>query len=204
MASDGLQDLVRERRSSWHLGTVPVDVVVGLLLRESRLTIVDLQSDRYRPEQRYAWGTPSPFDLAMSLRPNAYLSHGTAAYLHGLLQDVPATFYVNKEQAPKAQAGKLTQAGPRPGVRRSSPPVEPGVQPTRRGRRFVVIAGKHSARLEVGQVPGPAGELLDATKPERTLVDIAVRPVYAGGVHKVLEAYRAARERISVNLLMAT
>ena len=53
-------------------------------------------------------------------------------------------------------------------------------------------------------MPGPAGELLDATKPERTLVDIAVRPVYAGGVHKVLEAYRAARERISVNVLMAT
>jgi len=53
-------------------------------------------------------------------------------------------------------------------------------------------------------VPGPAGELLDATKLERTLVDVAVRPVYAGGVHKVLEAYRAARERISVNLLMAT
>ena len=199
----GLQEAVREHRSSWHLGTVPVDVIVGLLLRESRLAVIDLQSDRYRPEQRYAWGTPSPFDLALSLRPNAYLSHGTAAYLHGLLQDVPATFYVNKEQGPKAQAGKLTQAGldrafaARP---RQSNLVytDPG------GRRFVLIAGKHSARLEVGQVPGPAGERLDATKLERTLVDVAVRPVYAGGVHKVLEAYRAARERISVNLLMAT
>lgn len=199
----GLQDLVRENRSSWHLGTVPIDVIVGLLLRESRLTIIDLQSDRYRPEQRYAWGTPSPFDLAMSLRPNAYLSHGTAAYLHGLLQDVPATFYVNKEQGPKTQAGTLSQqsldrafaARPR---QSNLVYADPG------GRRFVVIAGKHSARLEVGQVPGPAGELLDATKPERTLVDIAVRPVYAGGVHKVLEAYQAARERISVNVLMAT
>ena len=47
----------------------------------------------------------------MSLRPKAYLSHGTAAYLHALLQDVPATFYVNKEQAPKPQAGRLTQEG---------------------------------------------------------------------------------------------
>jgi len=198
-----LQDLVRERRSSWRLGSVPVDVIVGLLLRESRLTIVDLQSDRYRPEQRYAWGTPSPFDLAMSLRPKAYLSHGTAAYLHALLQDVPATFYVNKEQAPKPQAGKLTQEGLDRAFA-ARPRQSNLVFSDERGRRFVVIAGKHTARLEVGQVPGPAGELLDATKPERTLVDIAVRPVYAGGVHKVLEAYRAARERVSVNLLLAT
>jgi len=198
-----LQDLVREHRPSWHLGTVPVDVIVGLLLRESRLAIIDLESDRYRPEQRYAWGTASPFDLAMSLRPNAYLSHGTATYLHGLLQDVPATFYVNKEQGPKAQTGKLTQQG----LDRAfagRPRQSNLVYTDQGGRRFVVIAGKHSARLEVGQVPGPSGELLDATKLERTLVDIAVRPVYAGGVHKVLEAYRAARERISVNLVMAT
>jgi hypothetical protein len=199
----GLQDLVREHRSAWHLGTVPVDVIVGLLLRESRLAIIDLQSERYRPEQRYAWGTPSAFHLALSLRPNAYLSHGTAAYLHGLQGDVPATFFVNKEQAAKAQAGKLTQeALDRAFAAR--PRQSNLVYADKEGRRFVVIAGKHSARLEVGQVPGPAGELLEATRPERTLVDIAVRPVYAGGVHKVLEAYRAARERISVNVLMAT
>jgi hypothetical protein len=199
----GLQHLVREHRSSWHLGTVTADVLVELLLRESRLTTVVLHSDRYRPEQRYAWGTPSPFQLALSLRRDAYLSHATAAYLHGLNQDVPATFYVNKEQAPKPLAGKLTQEGLDRAFA-ARPRQSNLVYADEGGRRFVVVAGKHTARLEVGQLPGPAGELLDATRLERTLVDIAVRPVYAGGVHKVLEAYRAARERVSVNLLMAT
>ena len=39
---------------------------------------------------------------------------------------------------------------------------------------------------------------------KRTLIDIAVRPAYAGGVHKVLDAYRAAQEKVSVNHLAAT
>ena len=42
------------------------------------------------------------------------------------------------------------------------------------------------------------------TKIERTLIDIAVRPDYAGGPYQVLEAYVAARGRISGNVLVAT
>jgi hypothetical protein len=58
--------------------------------------------------------------------------------------------------------------------------------------------------LEVGEVAGPAGFPLAVTKLERTLIDIAVRPNYAGGVHEVLEAYRGAKANVSVNLLVAT
>ena len=39
---------------------------------------------------------------------------------------------------------------------------------------------------------------------ERTLIDIAVRPFYAGGVAEVLQAYRAAAANLSVNRLAAT
>jgi predicted transcriptional regulator of viral defense system len=48
------------------------------------------------------------------------------------------------------------------------------------------------------------GEELSVTKLERTLIDIAVRPAYAGGVYQVLEAYRRAKDRISVATLLAT
>lgn len=48
------------------------------------------------------------------------------------------------------------------------------------------------------------GELLEVTKPERTLIDISVRPAYAGGVSQVLNAFEKAKGQISVNTLVAT
>jgi predicted transcriptional regulator of viral defense system len=38
---------------------------------------------------------------------------------------------------------------------------------------------------------------------ERTLIDIAVRPVYAGGIKSVLEAYRRARSKVNQTQLAA-
>ncbi len=40
----------------------------------------------------------------------------------------------------------------------------------------------------------PNGGLVDVTGLERTLVDIVVRPSYAGGAFQILEAYRQAKE----------
>jgi hypothetical protein len=40
---------------------------------------------------------------------------------------------------------------------------------------------------------------------ERTLIDIVVRPAYAGGIFQVFQAYRAAKEKdLSINRLLAT
>jgi hypothetical protein len=163
---------------------------------------IELKSENYRSIQRYAWDALSPFELALSLKPNAYLSHGTAAYLRGLLPEAPAMIHVNKEQSPKEQLGILTQEGLDRAF--SSRPRQSNlVYSDPDGHRFVVISGKSTNLLGVGTAKGPAGERLYATKVERTLVDIAVRPVYCGGVSKVLEAYCAARDGVSVKRLLA-
>jgi hypothetical protein len=72
--------------------------------------------------------------------------------------------------------------------------------------RAVILNGKHTDRLEVSQMSAPegSGELLEVTKIERTLIDIAVRPAYAGGVEQVLAAFQRAKERMSVGTLIAT
>ena len=69
--------------------------------------------------------------------------------------------------------------------------------------RIVVIAGKQTGRLEVSPLPIDHG-VVDVTRIERTLVDIAVRPAYSGGVYQVLQASRNARTRVSVATLLAT
>jgi hypothetical protein len=155
------------------------------------------------PIVRYVWGPVSMFAIAASMRTGAYLSHGSAVFLHGLTDQIPKTIFVNKEQSAKPTPTQpLTQEGidrAFANSQRASTYVF-----TVEGYRVVLLSGKHTNRLEVSELKGPQGELVSATKLERTLIDISVRPAYAGGVFEVAKAYEAAKDRVSVNTLVAT
>jgi hypothetical protein len=111
---------------------------------------------------------------------------------------------VNKEQSkkPAPNPSSITQESLSRAF--SAPQRESNYLFTYEHLRVIILSGKHTDRLEVGEVAGPHGEALDVTKLERTLIDIAVRPTYAGGVYQVLEAYRTAKSRTSVNTLVST
>lgn len=174
----------------------------------------------YRTFTRYIWGESgpmTPYELALSLRGGSYLSHASAVFLHGLTAQIPRTVYANKEQTPKpSPVGGLTQAGIDRAFR--GRPRTSNYVYAFEETRFVLLSGKHTGNLEVSDVsvvaPSPArspsatlhpsAAAFPATKLERTLVDITVRPAYAGGVFQVLEAFRAARGRASVATLVAT
>jgi len=182
-------------------------VFLSYLLDHSPLRQIEIPGDLRSDLKvtRYVWGQVSPYAIALSLAPNAYLSHGSAVFLHGLTEQIPATIYVNQEQSEKPKPeGNLTQETVR--LAFSRPQRQSNYAYRLDEFRVVIVSGKHTGRLEVAPISGPglATEALDATKLERTLIDIAVRPAYAGGVFKVLEAYRTARERVSVNVLIAT
>jgi len=153
-----------------------------------------------KEEVRYIWGQPSVFDIALSLRPKAYLSHGTAVFLHGLNDQIPKTVFVNQEQSKKESASKssltqqsLDQAFSSVKQRRSRMIYEYGET------KITILNGKQTNQLEVGTIDG-----MPTTKLERTLIDIVVRPDYAGGVYQILEAYKGAKGKASTNVLVAT
>jgi hypothetical protein len=149
--------------------------------------------------KRYHWGPFSDLELALSLKPGAYLSHGTAALLHHLVDHDPARIYINKEQSPKPSKGILTQTG----IDRafSHKQRESGYVVTHDGTEIVLLSGKNSNRLGVTKITGPQGEPLELTNLDRTLIDIAVRPSYAGGARNVAKAYRAAFSQTSISRL---
>lgn len=75
--------------------------ILGQLKEAGTVVEVVLRSPDYSPIRRYAVGEPSPFELGLSLRGGAYLSHASAVFLLGLNDQLPKTLYVNKEQTPK-------------------------------------------------------------------------------------------------------
>lgn len=198
-----LAGILFSQSEEWDLAvSQTVSGFIDFLVRESHLKEITLTSEHYRDVKRYIWNSPSIYAIALTLKNRSYLSHGSAVFLHGLTDQLPKIVYVNHEQSPKPQGGQLLQEN----INRAFS------RPQRRSNytykyedfQIVVINGKFTDRLEVSQVNGTDGERLDATKLERTLIDIAVRPNYAGGVVQVLEAFERAKPQVSVNTLVAT
>lgn len=135
--------------------------------------------------------------MALSLRRGSYLSHKTAAQLHGLIISDDDTIYVNKEQGAKTDpiAPSLTQEA----IDRAfkNKPRTSNFIYKFQEKKLVLLNGKQSGDFAVEEIKVSAHHLR-ATSLERTLVDLAVRPVYGGGVSQVLSAYRNAKGKLSV------
>jgi predicted transcriptional regulator of viral defense system len=192
-----------ENREFWRLRrTMTAEDFLGFLLQETKLRKVEFDFP-HRKIVRYVWGRADMYELLMSIDERCYLSHYTAVQLHGLSDQVPKTIYVNKEQpAKRPPSGDLVQERIDAAFKR----------PTRVSRNFVnykdrriyLLSGKQTGNLGIIETEGPEDSVVRVTGIERTLIDITVRPEYAGGVFEVLKAYRLAQGSVSVNKLVAT
>ena len=199
-----LRDLMTANWVEWDLPKwLAMGQVREFLLSKTPLRKVTLRCQSYRAVTRYVWGKASVYEVAASLRRAAYLSHGTAMALHGLTDRIQKTVYVNHEQSPKPPpSGGLTQDRI---DRAFGRPQRMSKYEFRLARhRIRLLNGKNTKRLGVETLKGPEGEDLSVTNVERTLIDIVVRPAYAGGIRQVLEAFETARERVSGESLLTT
>jgi predicted transcriptional regulator of viral defense system len=199
-----LATILYENRAIWKLPDYfNLTRFISFLAESGKLSVLQVVSEHYRSATRYTWGKASPFAVSVSLRSAAYLSHGTAVFLHGLTDQIPKVLYVNKEQSTKPRpTSTLT---PEALARAFSGQQRRSVYTFKyENWAIVLLSGKNTGRLEVGPITADTGEPVEVTRLERTLIDITVRPAYAGGIYQVLEAYKAAKDRLSVNTLMAT
>ena len=178
-------------------------VFIEFLINNTKLRLVSVDSERYGlHKDRYVWGEASPYSLALSIKRGAYLSHATAVFLHALTDQIPNIVYANHEQSEKPRSNApLTQQSIDRAFRNKQ--RRSNLMYMNEGWQFVLLSGKQTAQLGIVTMRSPLGEPLRVTNLERTLIDITVRPDYAGGVYQVLQAYKSAKSKMSVNALMA-
>ena len=199
-----LARLLTQNRQSWRLAQrFTREDFVQFLIQKTKLKKITLKSEHYPEFVRYVWDEATAYEIALSLKKNSYLSHGTAVFFHALNDQLPKTIYVNQEQSQKPPSrSRLDQEAVHRAFAQQQ--RQSAYIFTFEELRVQIINGKNTGRLEVTQMPDPNGRPVDVTKLERTLIDIAVRPAYAGGPFQVLEAFKRAKDRVSVNTLIAT
>lgn len=197
-----IRGIFNENSSFWRLPmSMSVTSFIDYLIKNAKLK-KERFNFSYRPIIRYTWGKVLFYELLLSLTPKSYLTHYTAMYFHELTEQIPKTIYINVEQKSKPRPkGKLIQNRIDFAFRRAT-----------RLSNNIAKSREYTIRLLNGMQTGNAGvietvgyeeEKIQLTDVERTLIDISVRPEYSGGPFEVLNAYRLAAKKVSVNRLSA-
>ena len=184
----------------WDLGHITQRGVLNRLVQEKVLKKIQLPFP-HRAYTRFAFGAFSIFELLQTLDQDAYFTHYTAMQLHGLTEQVPKNVYLNVEQPATGGSGELSQE--RIDRAFKGKPRITGNIIEYEGLRLFKLNGMNTARL--GVIPITVHETsveISVTDIERTLIDIAVRPMYAGGVSEVAKAYAAAAAQCSIPKLV--
>ena len=194
--------ILAKNRRFWRVSSsTTVQKFIDFLLKETKLKKIKFKFP-YRTMDRYIWGDTSIFKVVASLKPDSYFSHYTAMHLHEITEQIPKTIYVNFEQVAKYKGDRdLVQQ--RIDVAFKRPWRKTNNIATYKDYKICLLNGMFTGKLGVIEKTSQNGDKIYVTNIERTLIDIAVRPIYSGGVFEVLKAYRLAYDKVSINKLSA-
>jgi hypothetical protein len=197
-----IDKILSENKEFWRLrSSTTVHQFIEFLLAGTKLRKTRFEFPS-RNIIRYSWGEVSVYELAASLAPNSYFTHYAAVYLHELTEQVPNVLYLNYEQSRKYQdPDSLTQSSIDAAFKR--PVRVSNNTASYQDKTICLLNGMYTGALGVIGMNDPAGSEIPVTNIERTLIDITVRPVYAGGVFEVLKAFKGAKGTASTNKLSA-
>jgi hypothetical protein len=199
-----LHDLIEKKRREWDLPETPTPAKIIQKWIDNGFIKSQLFSFSDESEiLMYIHGEPTIYEIAVNLRPKSYISHYPAMFLHNLTTQVPKTIYTTLELSPKQyKPSSLTQTAIDKAF--SNPQRRSQLSTVYEEYAILLLNSKYSNRNGV-LVSARYNNSFSLTNLERTLIDITVRPNYAGGSYSVFQAYRRAVEdgQLSTNKFMS-
>jgi len=212
LRAQAVSEIFNKNRAFWRLTqSMSLNAFLRFMTEKTQLREVAFHFPN-RGISGYTWGEVPVLETLLELVERSHYSHYTALRIHGLTEQVPKTFYLTRERV-GGQGNAVTQRTPYD----QSAIDQAFAQPPRISQneielpeeqmRLMLLEGAHQQEEGVvsGDIPwGGARPLrLRYSSLERTLIDIVVRPFYAGGVFEVAKAFENARGKLSVNAMAA-
>ena len=198
-----LSTILETNKDFWRLSnSMGAQKFIQLLLEKTALQEITFAFPARR-ETRYIWGDVPFLVVVASLKSEGFFSHYTAMQLHDLTDQIPTTIFLNQEQPPKYVDHDAILSQESIELAFQQLPRKSNNIATVGEYHICLLNGKHTGRAGVAWIDLPDGYKLPLSSLERTLIDITVRPAYSGGVQEVMQAFARAKEKVSVNLMMA-
>lgn len=202
LKSNEIRAILERYRGDWK-GKIPTKTAdLFSFIRENKIAEKVEMNFPNRKETRYITKKVSDYRLLLSLSPESYFSHLTAAYFNDLIQEEPKIVYVNTEQSRKnIYANILEQEN-----------IDYAFNnPARISQNYIKLNGKTIYHLN-SKYSNCLGVVSDKKKfkhlelrftdVERTLIDVTVRPQYSGGVKNVLKVFHNAADKINIKKII--
>lgn len=150
-------------------------------------------------KQIYGEPDASLFNIALTIKKDGYLSNYTAMQIHQLTLQIPKSIYVSYNK------GHSYPINPND-IELEQSSIDSAFSKAQRMTSEIYKSEIDNTRfyfIQKGYIENNVGITSENnysyTDLERTLIDIAIRPAYSGGVFEVLEAYEIARDKVDIH-----
>lgn len=141
-------------------------------------------------------------NIALTIKKDGYLSNYSSMQIHQLTLQIPKSLYISFNKGLdtkdiKKSENEITQENIDIAFSKPQRITSEVYKSELDNTRFYFIQKAHKEK-NIGIL---SNDNYSYTDLERTLIDIAVRPAYSGGVFEVLNAFEIAKENVDINKL---
>lgn len=202
-SSYDLNQIYKKNKDKWILPkNMSIKKFISSLLYEEVIGECILNFGEEEKATYYLYGSHEYYVIC-SLMPNTYLSHGSALRIWLQLNLPEDKIFINKEQShatSKSKAKILSQIAIDKSFAQQQ--RESSVHTLYNKKRVYLLSGKNSKRLGITKYKMRNKEVFWVANLERTLIDCIVRPSYGYSPKTMIEVFKLANEKISIDLLL--